>query len=181
MITLITGGMRSGKSNLAEVQAFSDQKPLYYIATAQAFDAEMCTRISLHKANRSSQWQVIEAPINITQALIECPAPANILIDCMTLWLTNCLFDAQTNWPVIKQDFLTYLEGTPHNIWIVTNEIGSGVIPLGEINRNFVDEAGWLNQALAAIADDVYLCVSGIPLHIKHTLDDDSEPQQTTE
>ena len=170
MIHLITGGARSGKSSYAE-QLASMRAQVTYVATATAGDDEMATRIQRHKMDRPAHWALVEQPFELSSVVND--SSSTLLIDCLTLYLTNWLC-SESRWPDFEQEKSRFLEAlreasevSQRHIFIVTNEVGSGIVPLGELSRRFADEAGWLNQAVAAIADDVTLVVSGCPLAVK--------------
>ncbi|MGX5202699.1 bifunctional adenosylcobinamide kinase/adenosylcobinamide-phosphate guanylyltransferase [Aliikangiella sp. IMCC44632] len=166
---LILGGARSGKSRYAEELA-SEYKQVLYIATAQANDAEMKQRIIQHQNQRSQHWSLIEEPFELAQILSDLdPKIDCVLIECMTLWLSNWLCSPQAKqWNEQKSQFLSALKSNAAcAIYIVSNEVGSGIVPLGELSRKFADEAGWLNQALAKLASEVTLVVAGCELKLK--------------
>jgi adenosylcobinamide kinase/adenosylcobinamide-phosphate guanylyltransferase len=163
---LVLGGARSGKSRFAEQSLLQRSGSLVYIATGQAGDAEMHKRIELHQAQRSQCWQLIEEPIDLAGALQNLKPEQIVLIDCLTLWLSNCLH--AKNWPAQRAAFLRALQTTTASITMVSNEVGSGIIPMGELSREFVDESGRLHQELAALCGTVTLVVAGLPLPIKH-------------
>lgn len=174
---LILGGARSGKSRYAESIAsqFSENSSpkltykVTYIATAIAFDDEMESRIERHKNDRPSHWNSIEEPIHLTDALTQNSGKDKIiLIDCLTLWLNNLLLKEDSellNSEINK--FLNCINTLQGTIIFVSNEVGMGVIPLGEITRKFVDESGRLHQQLAQLVDHVTLMVAGIPMLVK--------------
>ena len=172
MIHLVIGGARSGKSRHAEsvvAQNFNEKKPVY-IATAQAKDDEMAWRIKHHQSQRNDSrldWHLIECPQDLTSSLKKLPEDAVILVDCLTLLLTNELLNDESVWQQRKSELLKFLSQAKQHIVLVSNEVGSGVVPLGELSRKFVDEAGWLNQAIAAMADKVTLVVAGLPMELK--------------
>ncbi len=168
MIDLILGGARSGKSRLAEQRARDSEKQVVYIATAQPGDGEMQNRIAHHRAQRPSHWQTVEEPLYLGRAITEYARPDHlILVDCLTLWITNLLCHED---PALfereKCALFLALEQRP-NLILVSNETGLGVVPLGDLTRRYVDEAGWLHQTLAANADRVTLVVAGLPLILK--------------
>lgn len=169
MITLILGGARSGKSRHAEQLAQAKQKPVLYIATATALDDEMTARIAHHQQRRPADWQLLECPLALSATLaIEAKKNQTILIDCLTLWLNNQLFQApQQSFSVLFDELIASIENSQADIIFVANEVGLGIIPLGEISRTFVDEAGRLNQRLAQIADKVFFIAAGLPLQLK--------------
>ncbi|QNX03837.1 bifunctional adenosylcobinamide kinase/adenosylcobinamide-phosphate guanylyltransferase [Acinetobacter seifertii] len=169
MLQLILGGARSGKSRLAEQTAISTQLPVTYVATAQALDPEMQSRIAHHQNQRPAHWSLIEEPLFLANALKKIDQPNQIiLIDCLTLWLTNLLLLDDQNIQQFECDqLLKVLPTLESEIILVSNETGLGVVPLGEISRRFVDEAGRLHQALGQIADKVVFCVAGFPMILK--------------
>lgn len=173
MTQLILGGARSGKSRLAEARAQTlverSGADLFYVATARAGDGEMSRRIAQHRARRQGQWQLIEEPLNLA-AVIERHRETNacVLVDCLTLWISNCLHThcwEQQRDLLLKQ--VSDLEQTPLTLLLVSNEVGSGIVPLGELSREFVDASGWLHQALAQHCERVTLVVAGLPLELK--------------
>lgn len=166
---LILGGARSGKSRLAEKLAIASKQQVIYIATAQAKDDEMAARIQMHKQQRPSHWQVIESPLDLASA-IKKHANANtcLLVDCLTLWLTNCLCEHGIDyWLTEQAKFLQSLKDAAGAIILVSNEVGHGIVPLGQLSRDFVDYSGWLNQSLAAQAQQVDFVIAGLPLTMK--------------
>ncbi|BBM03658.1 bifunctional adenosylcobinamide kinase/adenosylcobinamide-phosphate guanylyltransferase [Microbulbifer sp. GL-2] len=176
-VHLILGGARSGKSRLAQQRAehwlqSNNASGLTYVATATAGDEEMRSRIAQHQSERDQRWQTIEEPIALAEALIAAPHTHCILVDCLTLWLSNCIH--QGVWERERNALLQCIElkrSNPNNgatPWIfVSNEVGSGIVPLGQLSREFVDAAGWLHQALAERADSVTLAIAGLPLTVK--------------
>ncbi len=169
MIELVLGGARSGKSAYAEQQLVALQQPLLYLATATAGDGEMAERIAQHQLQRAEQqWQTIEEPISLAQCLAAQDADKVILVDCLTLWLSNCLFNDDAHcWAREKKALLTLLPQLQANVIFVSNEVGLGIIPMGEVNRRFVDEAGRLHQDIAALADKVTFVTAGLPQTLK--------------
>lgn len=167
---LILGGARSGKSSYAEKQAIdiakSENKELIYIATATDNDDEMCMRIKQHAQRRTEDWKLIEEPFNLAAPIDKFTSRNHcILIDCLTLWLSNNLLS--NNFPANKKLFLNAFKRSQATILLVSNEVGSGVVPMGELSRQFVDESGWLHQELASMCDEVALVVAGLPLFLK--------------
>lgn len=168
MIHLVLGGARSGKSGYAEQWAADHQRPVTVIATATADDDEMANRIAHHQASRPDHWQVIEEPLFLSRALSKVEPDHVIMIDCLTLWLSNWLCKADPSlWQKQKTEFINQLCQLKQPLVMVSNEVGSGIVPLGELSRHFVDQAGWLNQSIAALADEVSLVVAGLPLSLK--------------
>lgn len=175
-VHLILGGARSGKSRFAEQKAceLADKScDLIYIATAQALDESMKQRIQLHQTQRDKRWQTIEEPISLAESLRqlnEDHRPKVVLIDCLTLWLTNCLLHTdKTLWHTQCDEFLQLLPLLHFPLLMVSNEVGQGIVPLGEINRQFVDEAGWLHQAISKQASKVSFMVAGLEQVLKDT------------
>lgn len=169
MLQLILGGARSGKSRLAEKLASDSALPVTYIATSQPLDGEMNARVTLHRQRRPSHWGLIEEPLELARVLREHAAPGQcLLVDCLTLWLTNLLMlDDPQRLGVEREQLLDCLASLPGEIIFVSNETGLGVVPLGELTRRYVDEAGWLHQALAERCQRVVLTVAGLPLTLK--------------
>jgi len=167
---LILGGARSGKSHYAEktahlLNAQNYNDALLYLATATAGDDEMRARIEHHQERRGSEWRLHEEPIEIAQVIESASSTTTVLIDCLTLWLSNCLH--QDVWPRKRDDLLRSLSATQANVVMVSNEVGSGIIPLGKLSRRFVDESGWLHQEIARIATHVTLVVAGLDTPLK--------------
>ncbi len=165
-ITLVTGGARSGKSRYGESLITALQPPWIYVATAEAGDAEMAARIAEHRVRRSAQWGIVEAPHQLTDAFSRIPEAAAVLIDCLTLWLSNRLL---ANADIDKEadqlaDALVQHAGP---VVLITNEVGSGIVPDNALARRFRDAQGRLNQRMAALADRVVLVVAGLPLVVK--------------
>lgn len=169
MIQLVLGGARSGKSRYAEGLATETQGSLFYVATATAGDDQMQARIAHHQQSRPQYWQLIEEPFYLGKLLREHnQSGQTLLIECMTLWLSNWLCThEQAAWIEEKEQFMDALLASKANIIIVSNEVGSGIIPMGTLSRDFVDQAGWLNQSLARIASRVSLVIAGCALPIK--------------
>ena len=169
MIQFILGGARSGKSRLAEQIAHQLGKTVIYVATAQAGDAEMQARIQHHRQQRPKTWKLCEEPLYLAQQLKVLDHPNTvILVDCLTLWMSNLLMQSEENFA--EQQITALLEVLPHlqaDIILVSNETGLGVVPMGEITRKFVDETGRLHQQLGEIADKVQFCVAGFPMLLK--------------
>ena len=169
MLELILGGARSGKSRLAERLATQSGLAVTYIATSQALDGEMNARIQHHRQRRQAEWGLVEEPLELARALRDNAAPGRcLLVDCLTLWLTNLLMlDDDTRLAMQRDAFLEALVELPGRIILVSNETGLGVVPLGELTRRFVDEAGWLHQAVAERAERVLFTVAGLPMLLK--------------
>lgn len=166
--TLILGGARSGKSRFAEQLASKTEKTVIYLATAQGRDDEMQARIHHHQQQRPQHWLVIEEPIELAKALLTHSKTGNcILVDCLTLWLTNCLCGDNNCWAQQKQALLDVLHVLPGQVIFVSNEVGHGIVPLGQLSRDFVDESGRLHQAIAAQVARVEFIMAGLPLTLK--------------
>ncbi|MGY3040809.1 adenosylcobinamide kinase/adenosylcobinamide-phosphate guanylyltransferase [Rhodanobacter sp. TND4EL1] len=172
MRTLILGGARSGKSALAERLARDSGLEVVYIATAQAHDAEMVARIAHHRDRRPVQWQSVEEPLALADTLSAYAQPDRcVLVDCLTLWLSNLLGDADDKRLRCEYEaLLDVLPALPGELLIVSNEVGLGVVPMGELTRRFVDETGRLHQAMAARCERVLFVTAGLPLPLKGNL-----------
>jgi adenosylcobinamide kinase/adenosylcobinamide-phosphate guanylyltransferase len=184
LIHLVLGGARSGKSSFAEKEALAlakeQNKEAVYIATATAIDDEMVKRITKHQQDRSKSFQLIESPVALCDTLEKTNSDNVFLLDCLTLWLNNVIFFGEKD-AVIEdkesdlKEQINQLINTLRdkfseescNIIIVSNEVGLGVIPMGESTRLFVDYCGWLNQGIAKISQKVTLVTAGIPLTLK--------------
>jgi adenosylcobinamide kinase/adenosylcobinamide-phosphate guanylyltransferase len=172
MRTLILGGARSGKSAWAERLAIERKQDVVYIATAQAGDAEMTARIEHHRARRPQAWTCVEEPVHLADVLREQAREHRcILVDCLTLWLSNLLGDTDTaSFERERNRLLEILPALPGELLLVSNEVGLGIVPLGELTRRFVDEAGRLHQAIAAVSERVVFVAAGLPLVLKGSL-----------
>jgi adenosylcobinamide kinase/adenosylcobinamide-phosphate guanylyltransferase len=175
MRQLILGGARSGKSRIAQerAEAWREQTggALYYLATASAGDDEMRARINTHRADRDGRWHTLEEPIALAETLKQYrDQHVCILVDCLTLWISNCLH--QNVWQQERDALLAEVDAQAEAnselaVIFVSNEVGSGIVPLGQLSRDFVDASGWLHQALAARFNTVTLVVAGLPLALK--------------
>jgi adenosylcobinamide kinase/adenosylcobinamide-phosphate guanylyltransferase len=181
--TLVLGGARSGKSAHAEQLAQNSGKEVIYIATAQAGDGEMTTRIAHHRMQRPARWTTVEEPLRLGDAILRQARPDRLLlVDCLTLWLTNLMFSSGQAYPEVgdialpelfhsERAHLLYalaeIEDTGCDLVLVSNEVGMGIVPYGAISRCFTDEAGRLNQAVAAVCDRAVFVAAGLPLHLK--------------
>jgi adenosylcobinamide kinase/adenosylcobinamide-phosphate guanylyltransferase len=172
MRTLILGGARSGKSALAERLADESRRDVVYVATAQARDGEMTARIAHHRARRPAKWRSVEEPVHLADVLRgHAREDRVVLVDCLTLWLSNLLGDADAAcFERERTALLDTLPVLPGEVLMVSNEVGLGIVPLGELTRRFVDEAGRLHQSLAAISERVLFVAAGLPLVLKGTL-----------
>lgn len=177
---LVIGGARSGKTAhaIAVAKALSAARGanVTYVATAQALDEEMRHRIALHRAERPATWRTLEAPAGLAQALRDWREPGILVIDCLTLWLSNALLkdfreEAPTAplpaWEAERDQFLQWLQAVRGEVLLISNEVGQGIVPLSPLARRFQDEQGRLNQMLAAACDRVTWVVAGIAVPIK--------------
>lgn len=181
MIELILGGARSGKSTLAEQRANNSKLAVTYIATGEAADGEMAARIAHHKTRRPPQWGLVEEPLHLAAALgMHAAADHCLLVDCLTLWLSNLLFCGKAaqqaeagqtiDCPLLRgetQALIDCLPQLPGHIILVSNEVGLGIVPMGAATRLYVDEAGRLNQHIAQAAERVTFVAAGLPLELK--------------
>ena len=164
--TLVLGGVRSGKSAFAEKLADSAGQPIY-IATAQPDDAEMAERIRRHREQRCPHWQTWEVPLAIVEAISCISSPHTMaVVDCLTLWVSN-LMHAGRDVEAESRALVEALAISPCSVILVSNEVGSGIVPANALARSFRDHMGRLHQLLAARADYVYLVVAGIPMTVK--------------
>ncbi|MFN8831598.1 MAG: bifunctional adenosylcobinamide kinase/adenosylcobinamide-phosphate guanylyltransferase [Labrys sp. (in: a-proteobacteria)] len=163
-LTLVLGGARSGKSVHAEALIAALPPPWTYIATAQAFDDEMRERITLHRARRDARWRTVDAPLALAEALRVAEGP--VLVDCLTLWLTNLMLGEHAI-DEATADLETALDARPAPTVLVGNEVGLGIVPDNALARRFRDEAGRLHQRLARRADHVVFMVAGLPMVVK--------------
>ena len=169
-ITLVTGGERSGKSGFAQKMALSETPHPVYLATSRIWDEEFRLRVLRHQADRGPEWTNIEEEKELSKHNVECRV---VIIDCVTLWLTNFFFDNEKEKSIdeilemAKQEFTRFTSQNAHFIF-VTNEIGMGGVPIDPVQRKFTDLQGWMNQFIASNADEVFLMVSGIPMEVKN-------------
>lgn len=171
MRQLILGGARSGKSALAERLAGESAREVMYVATAQPGDGELAARIAHHRERRPPHWSCIEESLALAHVLREHARDGRcILVDCLTLWLSNLLVhDDATRLSCERDALLEILPALPGDILLVSNEVGLGVVPMGELTRRFVDEAGRLHQMLAQRCERVLFVAAGLPLTLKDT------------
>jgi adenosylcobinamide kinase / adenosylcobinamide-phosphate guanylyltransferase len=181
MKELILGGARSGKSLLAEKRAAVSGLRVVYLATAEARDGEMSRRIAHHRERRPTDWGCAEEPLHLAAKLRELAMPDTcLLVDCLTLWLSNLLFAGQAatqaeagaaiNCPLLSaetQALIDLLPQLPGHIILVSNEVGWGIVPMHPVSRLFADEQGRLNQRVAAACDQVTLVAAGLPVMLK--------------
>ena len=170
---LILGGARSGKSAFAEQLALESGLPVTYIATAQVYDTEFGARVDQHKTRRPAHWSTVEQSFNLAEALqTHAKAGTCLIVDCLTLWLAQCICpDCERpdnlDWQQERSRLLEVLPTLPGTVLLVSNEVGMGIVPLGEINRQFQDEQGRLNQAVAKQVNTVSFIAAGLPLTLK--------------
>jgi len=167
--TLILGGARSGKSALAERLTDMFARPAVYIATAQAFDAEMRDRIAAHKARRGAGWQTVEEPLAVADRLREATPNKVILLDCATLWLSNLILAGAAPAPASAALVAAFVDCAAPVI-VVSNEVGLGLVPETPLGRQFRDAQGRLNQMLAKAADLTLFVAAGLPIPLKGQL-----------
>jgi adenosylcobinamide kinase / adenosylcobinamide-phosphate guanylyltransferase len=165
LLTVVLGGARSGKSRYAERLIAAWPPPWIYVATAEAGDAEMVERIDLHRQRRGKDWQTVDAPHDLADAL-EATADAPVLVDCLTLWLSNRML-AGADLEAETARLEAALAGRRRPVVVVSNEVGCGIVPDNALARRFRDLQGCLNQRLAACAGRVILMVAGVPLVVK--------------
>jgi adenosylcobinamide kinase/adenosylcobinamide-phosphate guanylyltransferase len=165
-LTLVLGGARSGKSRHAQVLAMATPPPWVYIATAQALDDEMLKRIAKHKASRGKGWSTIEEPIELARAVAEAPAEAPLVVDCVTLWVSNLMLGGR-DVDAAMAEFVKSLDGRKAPTIVVSNEVGAGLVPETALGRAFRDQSGLVNQQLAVSAHDVLYMVAGLPIPLK--------------
>ncbi len=173
MRTLILGGARSGKSALAERLAGDSGRAVVYIATAQAHDDEMHDRIAHHRGRRPPHWRSVEEPLALAEALrLHAGEDRCLLVDCLTLWLSNLLIDPQpARFECERDALLDLLPSLPGQLLLVSNEVGLGIVPMGALSRRFVDEAGRLHQALATHCERVVFVTAGLPIALKGSIE----------
>lgn len=166
-LTLILGGARSGKSRYAEGLITELPPPWIYVATAEGLDEEMRERIAHHRTDRDARWQTVEAHRNLPEVLQDLAGRGQpILVDCLTLWLSNCLL-AGLDLDEAGTRLARALEASPGPLVVVSNEVGFGIVPDTPLGRRFRDAQGRLNQRVAAMAERVVLVVAGLPLTVK--------------
>ena len=168
MIELVVGGARSGKSRYALKAAEALSPRPVFVATATADDAAMEARIRRHRKERGAHWGLLEVPFDLASAIRSAVPEDVMVVDCLTLWISNWLCSADSGgWPKERAAFLAALTETRSKVFLVSNEVGMGVVPMGKLTREFVDQSGWLHQDVAALADRVTLMHFGIPTLIK--------------
>ncbi len=172
MRTLLIGGARSGKSALAQRWAHERSTDVCTLVTGTESDPEMIARIAAHRRARPAHWRVREEPVQLGRSLRDETAGL-VLVDCLTLWISNCLWQPGAveaelaGWRRERDDFIEALKARTSDVIIVTNEVGTGIVPGNAASRLFRDEQGWLNQAVAGACDEVYFVMAGLPLCLK--------------
>jgi adenosylcobinamide kinase/adenosylcobinamide-phosphate guanylyltransferase len=165
-LTLVLGGARSGKSRYAESLIAAYPPPWLFVATAEPLDDEMQARIAVHRARRGAGWHAVEAPRDLAGALAKNAAGSAVLVDCLTLWLSNLML-AEADIDAESARLETALTNIAGPLVLVSNEVGFGIVPDNALARRFRDAQGRLNQRIAARADRVVLMVAGLPLVVK--------------
>lgn len=175
MKTLLLGGVRSGKSALAERMAAARALPVTVVATARMpadADDEMARRIAAHRARRPAAWRTVEEPLQVAAALAEHARPKNcVVVECLTLWLTNVLLECPDNARAEIDAIAAQVARAPGELLLVSNEVGQGIVPANALARRFADLSGRLHQELAVRCERVLLCAAGLPLALKGELD----------
>lgn len=182
-VELVLGGARSGKSRFAEQRVLSLSElsgrgqcamTKHYLATSEPLDAEMQRRIAHHQQQRGDGWREWEVPLELSATLMQFSSRDVVLVECLTLWLNNVIYYAQQSSGDVEREIdlaiaslAESLERCEAHIVLVSNEVGLGVVPLGEVSRLFVDNAGRMNQRVAALAQQVTLVAAGLPLVLK--------------
>ena len=171
VIEFIIGGCRSGKSRYAlESASRFDTKQKTFVATCQPLDDEMRERVTRHQQERGAAWSTFEAPLELPEAILENSASSDVLlVDCLTLWISNLFMESEALEPVLDHvgRLLKSLEQASCSIILVSNEVGTGIVPENRLARLYRDAVGWTNQRVAARADRVVWMVAGIPVQIK--------------
>jgi adenosylcobinamide kinase / adenosylcobinamide-phosphate guanylyltransferase len=165
-LTLFVGGVRSGKSRLAQQYAERADGDLLYCATAEALDDEMKARIAAHQERRGRRWSTVECPIDLPAAIRSVPSTVAVLVDCLTLWLSNLLLSGR-DIGTATDELLEAMQASSVPIIIVSNEVGMGIVPESALGRSFRDLAGTLNQRVVMACDEVYLVIAGQTLRLK--------------
>lgn len=165
--TLVLGGARSGKSRHAELMADGWEGPLYYIATAQAHDEEMAERIREHQMRRGDNWVTVGAMLDLATPLRDVARDdVFVLVDCLTLWLTNVLL-AERDCETAIAELVDAVCDVPGKVVLVSNEVGLGIVPDNALGRRFRDVAGQANQRVAEVCDEVIFMAAGLPMTLK--------------
>lgn len=167
--TLVLGGVRSGKSSFALKLCEAAEGPRVYLATATALDAEMARRIERHKRERANEWATVEEPIKAAEVLSATEQGSVVLIDCLTLWLTNLMGLGLGDDEILERvDGFTQVIGDSQSAVVaVSNEVGQGIMPVNAMARRFADLSGFMNQSMASVAEEVFFMRAGIPTRLK--------------
>ena len=166
-VTFVLGGARSGKSEFAEKLVLESKLNPVYLATGRAFDDEMADRIEIHRSRRGDHWITVEEPLALVDALSQSAYEGRIiLVDCLTLWVTNLMM-AEAHVDIEIKGLVKYLESAPVPIVFVSNEVGQGVVPENGMAREFVDLSGLAHQEIADAANHVYFVTAGLPQMLK--------------
>ncbi|MFH2137369.1 MAG: bifunctional adenosylcobinamide kinase/adenosylcobinamide-phosphate guanylyltransferase [Candidatus Omnitrophota bacterium] len=167
-VILVTGSVRSGKSSYAVNLAKATKAKVSFLATCQPQDAEMKKRVKKHKNSRPKSWKTIEEPIEISKVISKLKINEVLIIDCLTLWISNLLLSGLTEKEILKniKEFVTVLKESKASIIIVSNEVGWGIVPDNKLARIFRDIIGTAHQIIAKVSDEVYLMIAGIPVRI---------------
>ena len=165
-ISFFIGGARSGKSKSAEIHTLKFGSPATYIATCEALDEEMAQRVKKHQARRDESWSTLFTPLNLADEIQKIGSNKPILVDCLTLWLSNHLLKKNDLEREIDE-LANSLKNSNANIVLVSNEVGTGIVPDNALAREFRDNAGFMNQKIASVSDEVYWVVAGIQTQIK--------------
>ena len=165
MKTMFLGGARSGKSRLAQAAAEAHDGPLHYLATGEARDDEMTDRIARHRADRGVRWRTVECPLTLPEAIGACEQGV-VLVDCLTLWLSNVML-GDHDLAERSAKLVDAVRATPLPVYVVTNEVGLGIVPVHPLGRAFRDAAGRLNQQVAAAMDATYFVAAGMVLPLQ--------------
>lgn len=163
--TLFLGGARSGKSRLAQSEAEACDGPLVYIATAEAGDTEMAQRIARHRADRDARWTTVECPVALADAIVA-QSDRVVLVDCLTLWLSNLMLGGH-DLGRHRRALIKAIADRRAPLFVVSNEVGLGLVPETPLGRAFRDAAGRLNQEVAAATREVLFVAAGLPLRMK--------------
>lgn len=169
-LILIIGGARSGKSAFAQRLAAARGEEVLVVATAEAGDEEMAIRIATHRAERPGHWRTVEAPRAVAETLAGASAARIVILDCVTLWVTNLLLVQNPSWEAATRELealLAWYSTQSVELIVVSNEVGLGIVPGDELSRTFRDWLGRFNERLAAEADLVYLMIAGLPVELK--------------
>lgn len=178
-LTLILGGARSGKSTYALRMAAAPGAEVLFLATAEARDDEMAAKIERHRAERPTQWHTVEATHAPAAALANAPATPVVLLDCVTLWVSNLVLADGASWAAAAAELealLAWHRQSTSDLIVVSNEVGLGLVPVDPLSRTYREWLGWFNQRLATAADRVFLLVAGLAVNVKalaeHTRND---------